>query len=154
MPSVYIDKPHHKQETDFSCVPACLKMLLEFFNIKVSESDLRLRLKTKPFGTHIINILSLGESYGIQAKIEFWSLEELKAYLNNYKVPCIALVWTEHFAHWKQNCLHSVVVIGYNDESVIINDPNFEEKDYYIPFNDFISAWQVNDGLVVILRKI
>ncbi|MBN1352470.1 hypothetical protein JXJ21_23935 [candidate division KSB1 bacterium] len=50
--------------------------------------------------------------------------------------------------------MHSVVVNGYNDEYMIINDPNFDEKEYYIPFNDFINAWQLNDGIVVILKKI
>ncbi|MBN1352471.1 C39 family peptidase [candidate division KSB1 bacterium] len=94
MPNIFINKPHYKQETDISCIPACLKMLLEFFNIKVSEAELRTKLKTKPSGTHIINILSLSEIYSIYAKIEFWSLEELKTYLNDNKIPCIVLVWT------------------------------------------------------------
>jgi ABC-type bacteriocin/lantibiotic exporter with double-glycine peptidase domain len=81
MPNVYIKKPHYKQERDFSCIPACLKMVLEFFNKTVAESELRTKLKTKPFGTHIINVLSINQIYGIQTKIEFWSLEELKAHL-------------------------------------------------------------------------
>jgi ABC-type bacteriocin/lantibiotic exporter with double-glycine peptidase domain len=153
MPNVYIKKPHYKQEKDFSCIPACLKMILEFFNKPVAESDLRKQLKTKPFGTHIINVVSLKEFYGIEAKIEFWSLEELKTHLNSSRIPCIALVWTEYFAHWKQNCLHSVIVIGYSNEHVIINDPIFDEKEFLVPFDDFINAWQANDGLVVIFKK-
>lgn len=150
MPNVYIKKPRHKQEKDFSCIPACLKMVLEFFNKTVAEAELRTKLKTKPFGTHIINVLSLKEIYGIQATIEFWPLEELKAHLAKFKTPVIALDWTEYLAHWKQNCLHSVVVVGFNNEHVIINDPNFDEKEFLIPFDDFINAWQTNDGITLI----
>ena len=128
-------------------------MVLEFFNKTVAEAELRTKLKTKPFGTHIINILSINQIYGIQAKIEFWSLEELKAHLAKFKTPVVALVWTEHLAHWKHGCLHSVVVVGFDNEHVIINDPNFDEKDFYIPFEDFINAWQANDGLAVIFEK-
>lgn len=134
-------------------MPACLKMILEFFNQPAAESDLRKQLKTKPFGTHIINVFSLKEIYGIQAKIEFWSLEELKIYLHTTRTPCIALVWTEYLAHWKQNCLHSVIVIGYDNEYMIINDPNFDKNEFLIPFDDFINAWQINDGLVVSFKK-
>lgn len=153
MQKVYIKKPHHKQEKDYSCVPACLKMVLKFFDISVDESELRTKLKTRFFGTHIINILFIKETYGIEAKIEFWSLEELKTHLDKFRTPCLALVWTEHLAHWKQACIHSVLVIGYDNEHVIINDPNFEEKDFYILYEDFISAWQVNDGLMVTFKQ-
>ncbi|MCI0513124.1 cysteine peptidase family C39 domain-containing protein [candidate division KSB1 bacterium] len=129
-------------------------MILEFFQIKVSESELRKKLKTKPFGTHIINVLTINETYGIQAKIQFWSLEELKNYLKHEKIPCITLVWTEHLANWSNACMHAVVVCGYDDDHVIVNDPYFENQDFYIPFHDFINAWQVNDGLVTIFKKI
>jgi|GEM_PF-7123394 len=65
MPNVYIKKPHYKQERDFSCIPACLKMVLEFFNKTVAEAELRTKLKTKPFGTHIITILAINQIYAI-----------------------------------------------------------------------------------------
>lgn len=128
-------------------------MVLEFFNKTVGESELAVKLKTKPFGTHIITILSMNQIYGIKAKIEFWSLEELKAHLAKFKTPVITLVWTEYLAHWIHGCLHSVVVVGFDNEHVIINDPNFDEKDFYIPFEDFINAWQANDGLAAIFFK-
>ena len=38
----------HKQETPVSCGPASVKMALEILGIKISESDLRKRMKTNP----------------------------------------------------------------------------------------------------------
>ncbi len=154
MPNVYISKPHHKQEQDSSCIPACVRMMLEFFSIKVSESELRLQLKTKPFGTHIINILTINdEPYGIHSAIEFWSLTELKNYLETSKTPCIVTLWTEFLNHWNSECLHAVVVHGFDDKHVIINDPNFGQKEFYIPFEPFLNSWQINDGLVILLKR-
>ena len=75
MPNVYIKKPHYKQELDSSCIPACLRMVLEFF------------------GTHIINVLKINDEHcEIKAAIEFWSLNQLKDHLAKYKAPCIVTV--------------------------------------------------------------
>jgi len=154
MPNVYIKKPHHKQEQTSSCIPACVKIMLEFFGIKLSESELRLKLKTKPSGTHIINIFTLNdEPYGIYSTIEFWSLTQLKAYLEKSKLPCIVMLWTEYLNHWDSECLHSVVVHGFDDSHIIINDPNFTQKEFYVPFEDFLNAWQINDGLVILFNR-
>jgi len=129
-------------------------MVLEFFGIAVSESALRAKLKTRPFGTHVINILTINdEPYGLETAIEFWSLEQLKAYLAKYKTPCIVTVWTEFLMHWNTACLHSVIVNGYDDEHVIINDPNFDEREFYIPYEDFLTTWQLNDGLVLTFKR-
>lgn len=154
MPRIYINKPHHKQEKDSSCIPACVRIMLEFFGIKMSESELRLKLKTKHFGTHVINIFSINdEPYGIYSAIEFWSLNQLKAYLETYKTPCIVTLWTEYLDHWDSECLHSVVVHGFDDKHIIINDPNFEQKEFYVPFEHFLNSWQINDGLVILFKR-
>ena len=154
MPKVYIQKKHHKQETNFSCVPACLKMMLDFFGINLPESNLILTLKTKPYGTHIINILNINnEKYEIYSAIEFWSLDELLAYLKKNRTPCIVPVWTDFLDYWDSECLHSVVVHGYDEKNILINDPFFEKKEFVVPIDDFINAWQINDGLAIIFKK-
>lgn len=154
MPNVYIQKPHHKQERDSSCVPACTKMMLEFFKITVSESELRILLKTKSFGTHLFNSLILNDKdYQIRVAIQYWSLEELKVFLEKEKTPCIVPVWTEFLAHWDCPCLHTVIVNGIKDEQIIINDPYFEEKEFLIPTEDFLNSWQINDGLVITFKR-
>ncbi|MGH9846476.1 MAG: cysteine peptidase family C39 domain-containing protein [Blastocatellia bacterium] len=44
--------PFHKQETGYSCVPACLRMVLGSFGLDVSEIELRARCDTTPlYGT-------------------------------------------------------------------------------------------------------
>ncbi|MDW7680863.1 MAG: cysteine peptidase family C39 domain-containing protein [bacterium] len=154
MPNVYIKKPHYKQEIDSSCVPTCLRMMFEFFGIKVSESELRKKLKTKSFGTHVINIINItDEDYGIHTDIEFWSLTELKYYLKTFKRPCMVMLWTEHLTHWDIDCLHSVIVNGFDDNNVIINDPYFNQDEFHIPFEAFLKSWQLNDGLVILFHR-
>ena len=129
-------------------------MVLEFFGINVAESELRAKLKTKPFGTHVINVLLLNtEHYGIEAALEFLSLKQLTDHLEKQKAPCIATVWTGFLEHWSSECSHAVVVHGFDNEHIIINDPNFDEQEFYIPFDNFLNAWQINDGLAIIFRK-
>ncbi len=43
--------PFHKQETRYSCVPACLRMVLGSFDVDISESVLRTRCDCTPYGT-------------------------------------------------------------------------------------------------------
>lgn len=148
--NVYIKKTHYKQETAFSCIPACVRMVLEFHSIVMREAELRAKFKTKSYGTHIVNLLNLNhESYGIQTKIDFWSIAELKEFLQKFQTPCITLIRTEFLKHWESKCSHAVVVVGFDDEHIIVNDPYFDEKEFRIPFDDFTNAWQINDGVVI-----
>ncbi|MCI0695757.1 cysteine peptidase family C39 domain-containing protein [candidate division KSB1 bacterium] len=80
MPSVFISKPHHKQQIKMSCLPACAKMLLGFIGNPIEEAALRELLKTdKITGTPALNILALNASLsGIKAEIHFWSLVDLQ----------------------------------------------------------------------------
>ena len=43
--------PFHKQETRYSCVPACLRMVLGSFGVDLSESALRVHCDCMPYGT-------------------------------------------------------------------------------------------------------
>ena len=41
----------HKQETTYSCVPACLRMVLSGFGLDLSEAELGARCDCTVFGT-------------------------------------------------------------------------------------------------------
>ncbi|RUT06603.1 hypothetical protein DSM106972_028600 [Dulcicalothrix desertica PCC 7102] len=44
----------HKQETPYSCVPACLRMVLSVFEVDMSEAELRQLCDSTPFGTEAL----------------------------------------------------------------------------------------------------
>jgi ABC-type bacteriocin/lantibiotic exporter with double-glycine peptidase domain len=154
MQSVYIKKPHHKQETDVSCLPACARMLLEFHGIAVSERTLCKQLSTKSFGTYPLDVLTLNKTPpGIQARIDFWSLNELLAYIAKNKVPCIVPLWTGPLDYWDGNYPHAVLVTGFDDDRITLNDPFFDENEFNVSIDSFVEAWYLYDGLVITITK-
>jgi ABC-type bacteriocin/lantibiotic exporter with double-glycine peptidase domain len=51
--------PFHKQETIYSCVPACLRMVLSSFGLEISETELRDRCDCNPFGTDALKAVDM-----------------------------------------------------------------------------------------------
>jgi len=48
--------PHFQQELDYSCLAACVRMVLAFYDSQHTESELRGLLKTRPGGTGPANV--------------------------------------------------------------------------------------------------
>ncbi|MDZ7291620.1 MAG: C39 family peptidase [candidate division KSB1 bacterium] len=126
MPNVFISKPHHKQQLDMSCLPACAKMLLDFIGNTIEEATLRELLETDHFGgTPALNILALNASLPeVKAEIHYWSFVDLQEYLEARRHPCIVAVGTNSLPQWKgKNCRHAVIVHGFDDKHIFLNDP-------------------------------
>src|SRR5438270_13698696 len=58
--------PLHKQETLYSCVPACLCMAFAAFGVDVSEADLRAACDCTLAGTDSLQAVDAARSYGFQ----------------------------------------------------------------------------------------
>ena len=50
MPSSWLKVRHFRQELEYSCIPACVRMVLAHYGAIRTEADLRLLLDTKPTG--------------------------------------------------------------------------------------------------------
>src|SRR5438445_12853876 len=59
MPSSWLKVPHFRQELEYSCIPACVRMVLAHYGAIRTEADLRLLLDTKPTGTRAGNLMRL-----------------------------------------------------------------------------------------------
>jgi ABC-type bacteriocin/lantibiotic exporter with double-glycine peptidase domain len=97
MPKSSIPVPHLPQELDYSCVPACIHMVLAFYGLTVPESQLRALLKTRPSGTSLVNVLLRLPELGYNASVYSASLFELERDIEN-GTPCIIQVWTEYLS--------------------------------------------------------
>ncbi len=156
MPSVSISKPHHKQQLNMSCLPACAKMLLDFTGNTTEEATLRALLKTDQFGgTPALNILALNAALpGAKAEIHFWSFVDLQEYLETKRHPCIVAVRTHSLPHWKQtDSRHAVIVHGFDDKHVFLNDPYFDETEFPVSSNAFITAWSALGNIAITIER-
>ena len=155
--SVLLKKKHYKQELRASCVPAAARMVLEYLGIAVeNEAFLRRILKTKASGTNIPNLLYLQDE-------KFWQLDvhllrgtmtELTSKLSKEKIPVIVVVETGPLPHWHESTAHVMLVVGYDQKNIIVNDPNFETDEIKVPIGRFQEAWSSFQNLMVTIKRL
>ena len=64
MPSNLLNVPHFQQELEYSCVAACVRMVLAHFGDLRSEADLRALLDTQPLKKAHSAVASMTSEYG------------------------------------------------------------------------------------------
>jgi hypothetical protein len=129
-------------------------MMLAFHGISRNESYLARILKTKFYGANVYNIKYIeDERIGLKVSIRLFSLDELKQILSKNQ-PCIVPLRTKYLSYFPYDCLHTLVVVGYdNAGNIFVNDPNFDEDIISIKEAEFIEAWMESDGLVILIEK-
>lgn len=156
MPNILIKKNHFKQENKASCVPAAARIVLNYLGVKIdSEAYLRKILKTRITGTNIFNLgyLKDEKQWDVDVRSELGTLAELERLLKNSKAPVIVLVDTLFLDYWDISTAHVLVVVGYDEDNIVVNDPFFENQEIKIPKTIFIQAWSVFQNLMVIISK-
>ncbi|MCB0110491.1 MAG: C39 family peptidase [Caldilineaceae bacterium] len=150
-PPILLSVPHLQQPSDGDCLPACVYMILSYYERRVRFWRLRRLLATKSFGTPFSNLQQL-ESGGVKVTLETrGDLSVLHRYLVQ-NIPCIASVQTEHLPYWTYNTLHAVVVVGIDSSQIYLNDPELPEAPVAVPLGDFDLAWLAQDERYAVLQ--
>lgn len=152
MRNVLLPVPHFEQSRDGACLPACVRMILAFWGDPRPESQIAAQLGTKPFGTPISNVVRLSAWGYDAALVDLMQRPLLERYLEDGK-PIIARVWTAMLDYWQQVTSHVVVVIGCNEQGVIINDPALADGGHFILWDAFLAAWAEFDEMAVIIAR-
>lgn len=155
-PTVLLRKKHFKQELKASCVAATARMMLDYHGIfDISEAELRRILKTKPKGTHLANLLFLKDEkrWNLEVEIGKGTPNELFAKISIYKIPVIVFVNTASLPHWDESAYHPLLVVGFDEESVIINDPFFGQEEIRVPIANFLDAWAKVENYMAVIKK-
>ena len=80
MPSNWLNVPHFQQELEYSCVAACVRMVLAHYGDNRTEAELRSLLDTLPTGTRAGNVMRLwGPAF--EAHLRSSNLVELQTVL-------------------------------------------------------------------------
>ena len=59
MPNSWLNVPHFQQEFEYSCIAACVQMVLAHYGELRTEAELRSILDTQPTGTRAGNIMRI-----------------------------------------------------------------------------------------------
>jgi ABC-type bacteriocin/lantibiotic exporter with double-glycine peptidase domain len=137
----------HKQEKLFSCLPACLKMVLSGLGLEISEAELRERCDCTPFGTEALKAVDAARDLGFPQTVKcnlVW--DELTAQLNRGLYP-IVFVNLLPIAGVKD--AHAIVVLEVNATHVSVLDPLQVER--ALPISTFSSAWAMMNNLAILV---
>ena len=138
----------HRQEKDYSCVPACIKMVLESFGLTLSEVDLRERCDCTPFGTDAFQAVEAVRKLGFVNTIKGTSsIEELlhQLSLGRYPIAFINLLLIDSI-----KIAHAIIVMDLDSDWVEVCDPL--QGDRTLPRSTFDSAWAMMRNLVILIQ--
>ena len=150
MPTNLLNVPHYEQTQAGSCLPACARMVLAFWQVQATESELVDLLGTHYFGTPAPHIRRL-EQLGFSVTYESGALNIVTNHLKNNR-PCLVFVQTDDLPYWGENTAHVVVAIGIDETTIFVNDPACKDAPQAVPVDDFLLAWSEFDYRYAIIQ--
>ena len=150
MPNGWLNVPHFRQEFNYSCVAACVRMVIAHYGRNESEDNVRQLLGTTSRGTRAANVTSVVQ-LGFDVRFGASNLPQLQAMLAA-NVPPIIFLLTGMLDYWDTNEAHAVVLIGVDAASVHLNDPFFDTFSQQTPLASFQQAWATTGHLAVFIR--
>ena len=139
----------HRQEKEYSCVPACLKMVLMALGLVLSEAELRERCDCTPFGTEALRVVDIARDLGflntIKATVTSAELEHQWS-LGLYPIVFVNLLPIDGV-----KISHAIVVTGFEVDGVRVCDPL--RGDRILPRSTFDAAWAMMRNLVILVQR-
>lgn len=138
-----------QQPREGDCLPACAAMVLTYLNQKVDYQLLRRQLGTTQLGTIFSNIQHI-QSRRLVVEYGQGNLETLARHLGANR-PVIVAVATELLPYWitrsdideaSRETEHAVVVVGLEQQTIYVNDPDFKHAPQKLDLEWFMAAWQ------------
>ncbi|MBI3921622.1 MAG: C39 family peptidase [Armatimonadetes bacterium] len=128
-----------RQETPYTCLPACIRMVLGYYGYAYSESQIAEWCNTTVLGTlvdqAVRGLLDAGHDALTQSDLDFDSLVDH----TSQEVPPIATLEVAPLPKLIR-FRHAVVVVGIEEEEVVCNDPTSGETTR-LTKEDFLYAW-------------
>jgi len=145
-----ISIPKLKQESNYTCLPACVRIILDYFNCKLSEKDISIACNTTKAGTLLNDSLHAIQSFGFNVtQIQDGMLDDLFQSIVDGE-PVIVIIGVEHLPYGDFGT-HAVVVNGFEDNDIIFVDPGLG-KEMRMNIIKFLNAWQSREKSGIIIH--
>jgi ABC-type bacteriocin/lantibiotic exporter with double-glycine peptidase domain len=139
MPSGWLSVPHFQQEHEYSCVAACVRMVLAHFGDIRPEAELRSLLDTRASGTRAGNVMRLsGPDFEVHVRPS--NLAELQQVLADGSPPIVFLK-SGPLDYWSMDIAHAAVLTGLDATTAALNDPYFAMAPQTVPLQSVERAW-------------
>lgn len=143
MPTRLLNLPHSLQEDEAGCLAACAQMVLRHLGMSQTQTSLNNLLGLTSIGIPYSNLRRLAD-FHLTVIIQVGDESDVRSAIDQNQ-PIIAFVMTDDLPYWVDNTSHAVVVVGYDETSVMLNDPAFAAAPQSVAWNDFLLAWSEHD---------
>lgn len=152
MPRRFLTVPHQPQRLESDCLAACAWMVLAAAGVSADYNALLTVLNIKPWGTPHRNIRQLEDLIdGIQVTYRQGVLADVFRAIDAGH-PVILFVWTGDLPYWTLETWHAVVVVGYDENQVYLNDPAFSAAPQVVTYGDLELAWIAYDTYFAVVQ--
>lgn len=132
------------QEAENGCLAACVQAVLAYRNIEQSQRQLNRMLGLTSMGVPFSQITRV-ERLGVTVNILKGEEDVIKAQLDRGH-PLIYPVLTNQLNYWGEaNTQHAITVVGYDADSIFVNDPAFDEAPLSIGWIELLLACEIYD---------
>ncbi|HSN77365.1 MAG TPA: cysteine peptidase family C39 domain-containing protein [Anaerolineae bacterium] len=142
---------HRRQLQQADCLAACSAMLLDYLQLPVDYARLVQLLGIRSYGAAFSNLRRL-EELGVSVTIEKGGVARLRQALDQ-GLPVIVALNTGPLTHWTDDTAHALVVVGMEQDTVLVNDPEFAQAPQVIPLDEFLLAWLEQDYRQALIRR-
>lgn len=122
---------------------ACTQMALQHIHIHQSQPQLNQLLGLSETGVPAARVRRLSR-LGVSVIYTTGDETALRTAIDR-GLPPIVFLSTGDLPYWQSNLRHAVLVVGYDDAAVYLNDPVFGEASQQVSWGDFMLAWSEFD---------
>jgi ABC-type bacteriocin/lantibiotic exporter with double-glycine peptidase domain len=134
---------HHRQEQRTGCLAACAQMALQVLGIQRSQQELNHLLDLTDMGVPAPRIQRLNR---LGVVVDYGTGDEyiLRNAINR-GLPPIVFLLSGDLPYWQVDLRHAVLVVGYSEDDIFVNDPAFSDSPKQVSWGDFLLAWSEFD---------
>ena len=137
MPSLSIN--HRQQEASVGCLAACAQMALEHINVSVRQRRLNRLFGLTDMGVPWPRVARLSQ-LGVQVSLETGEEAQLQQAIDRNLPPIIFVRTGELTTYWDADLQHAILMVGYDEQSVFLNDPAFSTAPQQISWGELLLA--------------
>ena len=146
-----IDLPPIQQEKTYTCLPACLRVVLQYLGTSFQEEEIADACNTTEAGTTLANAVHAVHSLGFNAtRIQNATLEDLMHYLSHNK-PVIVLVGVEQLPYGNFGT-HAVTVCGFEGDEIFYIDTALGQE-VQLDIITFLRAWRSRGSIGIVVHS-
>ena len=142
--------PLYKQETEYSCAPACLRMVLAYFGILETEEKLIELSDCMPDGTRPLGLIDAARHYGFNETRSYnqLSLDDLESIIEQKLFPIVYV--GVRLSQLSRPEKHAMVVVAIDENGVEVLDPLRGEM--VLSLKEFEREWIYTRRLTILVK--